>query len=386
MPKLINHTPYPNFRYYSADNQNRDFGVIIVKATYELAPSGRLLIVEEQAPLVFTDLTHGALNISSLWHPSDMVPNKPATDVIVNAIAYAPGGRPTPSWLCGIKIMDGAQILLDKQLRVTGPRRWEPIWRGQMREKAKSDWCAYREHFLEWRLTEPEPITQLPLQYEYAYGGEIATGADDDGTARFDTDARNPIGRGKLDRKWTDHANDVPAPQIEDPKAPITEPYKTYMPQNLGPIPPAWEPRYPLGGTYDQNWIDNIWPKWPADYDFAYHNSAHPDLIVTPYLKGGERVTLTGLSMGRETLAFNLPNESIFVDLVSKDGHEKRQDMVLDTVFLDIAAESWRDWRVFLSWRVNFEPQIHEEAIIQRVIKVVSATDLRRSLRERSAA
>ena len=40
MPRIKNYTPFQNFRYYSLDNQAREFGVVIVKATYELTDAG----------------------------------------------------------------------------------------------------------------------------------------------------------------------------------------------------------------------------------------------------------------------------------------------------------------------------------------------------------
>ncbi|MBF2715073.1 DUF2169 family type VI secretion system accessory protein [Agrobacterium vitis] len=364
MPELINNTPYPNFRYYSRDNQDREFGIVIVKATYEIAPSGRLLVAEEQAPMVFTDLCHGDVNVSSLWHPSDMVPNKPATDVIVNAVARTAGGDRKPSWECGIVIEDDNGPKLEKWLQVTGPREWQPRWKRDLSEREKGEWRKHRRLFDRWILTEPEPISALPLHYEYAYGGEVPQGQDDNGNQAFDTDTCNPIGRGKLDQDWSDHTIPHPAPQIELLSEPIAQPYKTYSPQSLGPIPPAWDPRLPLAGTYDQNWIDNIWPAWAPDYSFAFHNSAHPDLVVHPYLKGTERFRLIGLCAKAQEISFSLPDEHLFVEFVGEDNVLDKKNMVLDTVFLDISAVSRRDWRVFLSWRVNFPPGVYEQAIL----------------------
>ncbi|WP_105403627.1 MULTISPECIES: DUF2169 family type VI secretion system accessory protein [Neorhizobium] len=364
MPELINNTPFPNFRYYSSDSENREFGIVIVKATYEIAPSGRLLVAEEQAPMVFTDLCYGAVNVTSLWHPSDMVPNKPATDVIFNAVARVAGGAPKQSWECGVVIEDDGAPRLEKRLRVTGPRQWQPRWKRNLSEAEKEKWRKHLGYFDRWQLSEPEAISELPLRYEYAYGGEIPKGQNENGDRLFDTDTRNPLGCGKLDKEWSNHTAPQPAPQIESLAEPISEPYKDYTPQSLGPIPPAWDPRLPLAGTYDQNWTDNIWPAWAPDYSFAYHNSAHPDLIVKPHLKGHERVRLLGLCVNADEFSFFLPDESLSVDFVTEDGEIETRDMILDTVFLDVAAVSRRNWRIFLSWRINFPPGIYEQAFL----------------------
>lgn len=366
MPELQNFTPYPNFRYYSRDNEDREFGIVIVKATYEFDPSGRLMTAEEQAPMVFTDKCHGAVNVTSLWHPSDLVPHKPATDLIVNAVARTPDGRPQPAWECGIEIKRAGAAIFEKKLRVTGPREWRPLWKRNLSTEEAKNWQQHRKLFRHWELSEPRPVSSLPLRYEHAYGGEIAMGLDDDGSPRFDTSHYNPLGRGKIDREWTDHTVPVSAPQIENVDGPIADPYAIYKPESLAPIPPAWLPRRPLGGTYDQNWIDTIWPAWPADYSFSYHNSAHPDLIISPYLIGGEEVVLTGLAERGQPVCFHLPDEQPFVEFIDGQGDPTRAPMVLDTVFLDIAARHQRDWRVFLSWRINFEPDVFDRAIIQR--------------------
>ncbi|WP_169055416.1 DUF2169 domain-containing protein [Rhizobium sp. P44RR-XXIV] len=366
MPELVNYTPFPNIRYYSKDSDRREFGVIVVKGTFALSPSGQLMIAEEQAPMVFTDLCHGAVNLTSLWHPSDLVPVKPATDVIVNAVARVPNGRTKRFWECSIAIESSGTTRVEKALRVTGPRHWQPRWRRELGNGERAEWQKHRRAFDRWELSEPEPIGELPLHYEYAYGGEIPQGVDDDGNPVFDTDHRNPLGRGKIDPEWTDHTAGVPAPQIEDPRAAVTDPYAQLRPESFGPIPPAWLPRRPLGGTYDQNWKDNVWPAWPKDYDTAYHNSAHPDLIVSPFLRGTERIVLTGLSAAAETVAFDLPKEVCFVDLVPEDGELEQRFMNLDTVFLDIAARNPDDWRILLSWRLNFEPDLYVQARINR--------------------
>lgn len=356
MPELLNFTPFPNFRYYSSDNRGRDFGVVIVKATYTIDAAGGLAVAKEQAPLMFDDACHGAVNESSLWHPSDLVPNKPRTDLIVNAVARAPGGEPARRWTCGIELSAASGPVLSKRLRVTGPREWRPRWRRRLDAEEARDWRAHRRLFAGWELTEPEPVTEVPLRYELAYGGTVVAGQDDEGRPRFVCEVRNPIGCGLIDPDWTDHTLPQPAPRIEAEGEPVTEPGAAYAPQSLGPIPPAWEPRLPLGGTYDQHWIDHVWPNWAEDYDFAFHNSAHPDLICPGHLAGGETITLTHLMPGAAESRLVLPDHGMVAEFVQADGAVEARAMALDTVFLDLADARRERARVFLTWRVNFEP------------------------------
>lgn len=359
MPELKNLTPFPNFRYYSRDNENREFGIVIVKATYEIADDGTLVAAEEQAPMLFTDKCHGEVNVSSLWHPSDLVPYKPATDIIVNGVARSPDGRPARSWECGISIERNTDVLLNKKLRVTGPRWWKPIWERQLRDEEITNWRDHRRLFKRWELSEPDPISELPLRYEYAFGGEVETGLDDEGNATFDTNHYNPIGIGKIDQETSNHTAAIPAPQIESVNDPVSEPYKGYAPINFGAIPPAWLPRRPLGGTYDKHWLENVWPAWPQDYSFAYHNSAAPGMTVEPFLQGGERIKLEGMSRSGSS-PLQLPKQQMLATFSDGEGNGGTVELNLDTVFIDVASKRDKDWRVYLTWRTTFPPDQFE--------------------------
>ena len=366
MPRVQNFTVFPNFRYYSWDTAKREFGVVIVKATYEIGADGTLAIAEEQAPMMFTDSCHGEVNKTALWHPSDMVPVKPHGDIIVNAVAHAPGGVPARDWLCGLRV-EGRTHRLEKLLRVTGPRQWVPEWRPELREGEVAQWRDHRRRFKGWTLTAPEPAVSVPIRHELAYGGLLPMGIDDAGAPIVRANHYNPLGRGWIDPEWTDHTSPVLAPQIEAAGHPVVEPHEALPPQGLGPIPPAWLPRRPLGGTYDQAWKDEVWPGWPIDYDFAYHNSAHPDLHWPGFFDGMERLTLLNLIPGQERATICLPGSMVQAKLIRTDRTSERQVMNLDTIFLDIAAPDPADHRVYLSWRLRFEADTFTGIELSRV-------------------
>ena len=44
----------------------------------------------------------------------------------------------------------------------------------------------------------------------------------------------------------------------------------------------GWPGRIEYGGTYDQNWIDNVFPFLPADFDDRYYQMAPPDQQTDP--------------------------------------------------------------------------------------------------------
>ncbi|KQP26504.1 hypothetical protein ASF27_21130 [Methylobacterium sp. Leaf102] len=352
--EMLNLSPFPNLRFYNTDSQGREFGVLLVKGTYDIAADGSLAIADEQEPLVLTDTYHGALNSSSLRLPSDVVPKKPRSDIILNAVARSPDGAARPSWICGIRV-EGEHVL-ETRLRVTGPRMWEPVWGVSEQARATMSVAEKRRVFGGWRLGEPEPVREVPIRYEHAYGGLLTRPGADGKEPFLEADEHNPIGCGWIAPDLTPIDAAMPAPQIEAADEPILEPHRRYSPAGLGPIPPAWLPRRPLGGTYDAHWQAHVWPNWPADYDFAYYNSAHPDLIYPDLLIGNETVRLSGLGGEDGQRIIRLPSHMIVLHVAYAEGDPQIAGMDLDTLFIDVADPDAGWHRVFLTWRATFDP------------------------------
>src|SRR5262245_36820509 len=68
---------------------------VVVKRTYDLAPGARLAPSDAPYPLFDGDVYFGKPNETSIQHEGDLTPFKPATDVVVNARAWARRGAPT---------------------------------------------------------------------------------------------------------------------------------------------------------------------------------------------------------------------------------------------------------------------------------------------------
>lgn len=362
MPNLMNYTPFPNFRYYSSDNEGKDFGIIIVKATFNILPDGAIVLSEEQAPMVFSDKFHGEINESSLWYPSDLVARKDGTDIIINAVAYAPEKQGSKEWTCGVSIF-GSDFKLEKKIKIFGSRQWRPIWKKPLSEEQKNNWKEYRDLFDRWELSEPIPIKKLTIRYEHAFGDIRQSGIDQNNKPIYEDYGVNPIGKGWLHPQWSNHTISYPAPQIESMSEPISDPYYKYKSEGLGPIPAAWEPRLPKAGTYDDNWLENIWPNWPSDYHFSFNNSANPSLITPHYLNGNEEIHLFSLWEDKNII-IKLP--CVELKVIFKDHLDEiiEKTMNLDTVFLDIGYDEIADRHIFLSWRVLFEQNAYKQAII----------------------
>jgi hypothetical protein len=313
---LRNYTPFPPLLFDGRDVQGHDFGVLVLRGTFDIIPGAALRPNPKQEPVVVADVWYGEPNVSSIRLDSDLAPFKPRTDVVVNATAFAPGGRALPSWETRVRVGD-----LDKRLRVTGPRAW-------VREGRN------------WTLEEPQAVLEVPMRYEYAFGGMYETNWGDSKVC-----LENPVGKGFVEGDVPDHFDRWPAPQIESLQDPVIELGKRYVPEGFGVIARSWQPRLGRAGKFDDEWQKTRWPELPLDFDFAFYNAAHDDLVVPGYLRGDEEVELEGLTP-EGSLRFYLPGYKLGILLRYKDGSMAVARVLLDTVFLDAP-----EMKAYLTWR-----------------------------------
>jgi len=313
---LRNYTPFPPLLFDGRDVQGRDFGVLVLRGTFDIVPGAALRPNPKQEPIVLSDVWHGEPNASSVRMESDLAPFKPRADIFVNAVAHAPGGRALPSWPVRVRV--GA---VEKALRVTGPRAW--VRQGHA-----------------WTLEEPEPAVEVPLRYELAFGGIYKSNWGDEHIC-----LENPVGKGHVVGDVPGHVDRWPAPQIESFEDPVVEFGKVYRPEGFGVIARSWQPRLKRAGTFDDEWQRTRWPELPMDFEFSFYNAAHPDLIVPGFLKGDEEVELEGLASDGP-LRFYLPGYQLGVLLRFKDG-----SMGVGPVFLDTLVVAVPEMRAHMTWR-----------------------------------
>ncbi|MBV9342187.1 MAG: DUF2169 domain-containing protein, partial [Acidobacteria bacterium] len=140
--------------------------------------------------------------------------------------------------------------------------------------------------------TELEPFISAPISYDHAFGGIEESNPDPE---ERDAYLPNPAGKGFASRSRPMELDGRPLPHTQEPGEPINSPRGSYRPMAFGPIGRAWPPRSKHAGTYDQEWVDNVFPFLPADFDHRYYQCA-PEDQQTDYIRGGERVVLDNLT------------------------------------------------------------------------------------------
>lgn len=306
-PTLNNKTEFAVFPHVLLDHSGEQL-VTMVKASFELVDGSKQLQLAPQhrnRGVRMADIPWGDPEVSSIAYPADVCIRKPATDVIVVAVAHAPGEKPTPSF--DVRVEVGR---LSKSLRVFGTRLWT------------DDGATH---------SKPQLIVEREMRYEHAYGGY-----DDSDPTNVVAEPRNPIGVGKVNGTLAGSA----LPSIEDPTGLVTDLGVSPAPAGIGAIGRHWMPRLGYAGTYDDVWKENYAPLPPSDFDDRFNLCASPGLIAKPPLAGGEEVGLLNLLPGGGPRRFKLPKIEVSIEFRVKDREPVIFKPHLDTVLIDLLAVS----------------------------------------------
>lgn len=299
----------------------RELLVVCIKGTFSFPEQegAEPQLAKKQEPLVEADTFTGEPGFSAPVYESDYAPHKPFCDVLLNGSAYAPGGRLVE------KVTVALQVgTMSKTFTVTGDRVWVQN--------------CYSSGVL---FSPPVPFTVKKISYDKAFGGTDNSYQD---PAKVHACMSNPIGAGFQYHLDSEFLHGKPLPNTEEPGHPVTDPRGSYRPMSFGPVGRGWQPRSGYGGTYDQNWIDNIFPFLPPDFDNRYYQAAPEDQQI-PYPQGGEPVGLLNLTPEGRTV-FRLPRKQMLVWFLLQNGEEVSKPAVLDTIILEPDAR-----RFMLVWR-----------------------------------
>lgn len=290
---LENRTPFEAATNVQVDLNGQEILVAVFSASFTSSDNGELVAAQEQLPVALGDVWFGDPACSSTRYEADVVPVKPAAEVIVNGTARAPNGKPVREMQVGFMFAG-----LRKVLNVVGDRIY--------------DAGSY---------SQPQPFKSMPIIYERAYGGTVPDGP---------MDRRNPLGVGYRHAASADPKVRTHAPNITYPNEPFTSPSDQPRPAGFGPLGRSWLPRLPLAGTYDEAWLTSQWPLPPKDYDPRY-NLCTPSDQQLPEIRGGESVSVVGMTPGGRW-NFRIPKVVAPIKLIYEDRAEEsafRPDTVI---------------------------------------------------------
>ncbi|OPX56908.1 hypothetical protein SAMN02745127_00901 [Oceanospirillum multiglobuliferum] len=212
---------------------------------------------------------------------------KPKGEVLVYGQYHAPEGFAISADQVRLKLGN-----VDKTLAVTGPRVWRSIL----------------------APTAPEPFSQLPLTYQYGFGGE-----------HF---ANNPVGMG--DPAQTD----APLPQLEYLDQLLTSKHQKPAPAGLNATNVDWLPRKNWWGTYDTAWQEQDSPFLARDLNPDFFMQAASDQWLKSYFQGGEHFELHNMHPTQRLIKGVVPAYQLRVLVQKLNQPAQLLDCVTDTLLL----------------------------------------------------
>jgi len=343
--KLVNYTPWSHLLFERRDHADRPLGVLALQGTFAIESGKPLRALPEQDDVPVGDEYRGDPATTSLRRAGATATFKPKSDILVDAVARAPQGRPATTWPVRIRVGR-----LCKDLMVRGPHHW------------------VHRRLRGWTTTAVEPCLEVPLTYERAFGGSHRLDGE------LVEEPRNPVGTGFVPPGIDTHAP-IPAPQVVATDEPTHVAGRRYAPQGCGPLPSYFEPRRSRIGTVDSHWLDTKWPVVPDDFDYAHYQSAHPDLVYPGYLEGDESVELVHVAPEGRSILTALPRWRVWTLLRLTNGRMLPWPTVLDTVFFDVASEDVAAHRAYLTWRAVFPLELGLRRVETRMTRLGDARE-----------
>lgn len=331
--ELINATSMIADYNMGLEPSGRELLVVVIKGTFVLPrPGEQVRLHEAQVPLVLADTFTGEPGFSAPVCEVDFAPRKPACDVLLVGHARAPGGREVTRLRVGLRVGP-----MEKVFDVVGDRVWQAGPTGIT-------------------VSMPLPFTRKLVSYDTAFGGADCNSED---ASEHDAYLPNPVGRGwhkHLKNAWVDGK---PLPNTEEPGTTVVFPGDNYRPMSLGPVGRGWPQRARFAGTYDQHWIDDVFPFLPEDFDERYYQAAPEDQQV-PLPKGPMEVVLRGFATDG-VRQFMLPHLAPPVQVFPKRGDREDHVATLDTIAFEPDVG-----RFTMAWRVArpLQQDLHDIAAV----------------------
>lgn len=317
--ELINATRMVAGYNMGLEPSGRELLVVVIKGTFVLPkPGEQVRLHDEQLPLIMADTFTGEPGFSSPVYEIDFAPRKPACDVLLVGHARAPEGQQVTRLRVGLRVGP-----MEKTFDVVGDRVWQAGVTGIT-------------------ASAPQPFTEMPISYDRAFGG---ADRNSDKESEHDAYLPNPVGRGwhkHLKNAWVDGK---PLPNTEELGKSVGFPTDKHKPMALGPLGRGWPQRARYAGTYDQQWLDDVFPFLPKDFDERYYLAAPEDQQVQ-FPKGSMDVVLSGFTADGMR-QFMLPHFEAPVHVFPKRGARQDYTATLDTIAFEPSLD-----RFTMTWRI----------------------------------
>ena len=309
--------------------------VVIVKATFSIPEPDQIpKLLNEQFPIIESDLFVGEPGLSSPLYESDYAPVKQKCDVLFNGSAYSPDGEPVTSVQVSLQV--GEMI---KEFNVIGDRVWE-------------------KDMIGIRASQATPFMKKKICYDIAFGG---TDSSHDDPSKHEAYRENPVGVGFFKNLSGNVIEGASLPNTEEIGKPIEKPNGKYTPKSYGVIGRSFHARASLAGTYDDDWIENTFPFLPNDFDENYYQAAPIDQQV-PFLQGGEMVHLVNLSKNGY-VKFAIPEVAMPILFIKNDDSEIEVNAQADTLIIEPDNQ-----RFIILWRSSLELKKDIFEVIQIIV------------------
>lgn len=320
--ELINATDMNAAHTIGLDPDGRERVVVVIKGTFSIPQKGcEPVLLDTQEPIVMADVHTGEPGKSAVLYESEFAPFKPYCDVLLNGSAYSPGVEPDEYVQVALQVGSW-----NKQFYVFGERHWKR-------------WGPFI-----WP-SSPMPFKKTPISYDFAYGGSDPHPHNKDICKAHEM---NPVGVGYLPYSK--------GSLLED-KCIANTSFNSYSsagrknghrkPFAFGSLVRNSAERVKWAGTYDDQWLEDVFPFLPHDFDPRYYQSAPEDQQID-YPEGGETVVLINLTPDC-TREFVLPAITVPVEFCPLDNEPEKMTAFLDTILFEPDAE-----RFMLVWRASY--------------------------------
>jgi len=294
MLEIINKSPFAANLYPGFDKDGKHQLTCVIKAGFEFNDQGQLQFMDALPNIEEIDRFNGKRNQSSLLATSEIMAFKPHNEIILYGTAQVPRSDSIITEV-SIRIKWPNNKIWQKQLRVFGQRTWQKTLLGTI-------------------PSTPKPLQPIPIQYEYAYGGNGYSA--------------NPIGMGFTNKSFGN--KDLPLPHIE------------LMPKFINKI----IDRPPAAG----------FAPLPSYWQTQNYSVAPPDQRLEQTFMGGEIISIKGMLANLPTtqeITLKIPKTKPNL-LLQLDQQQKILDAKCDTVIINTDQQTmYLIWRAGIAWEIN---------------------------------